>query len=203
MGKGVDSNQCMSVVPSSPSILQDLRRPLDNLHRFWMHNCLIMLWLLLLEQGYWYRRNSQKLLPFSVSQWWESARKVQCLDVDLSKSSFSFCANICLCVSDALTVNIFRYGGFYSTFSGWCSTRKWLRPEICCRISTLCSQCHLVSLWKHYQRNQVTMCLWEILNCTWLVRLLQPDTITKISVVARSCHTKPSFCQGLKLHPRC
>lgn len=131
-----------------------------------------------------------------------SARKVQCLDMDLSKSSFSLCANICLCVSNALSVKIFRCGGFNSTFSSWCSIREWLRPELCCRISTLCSQWHLVSLWKHYQRNQVTMCLWEILNWTWLVCLLQPDTITKISVVARSCHTKPSFCQRLETASR-
>lgn len=131
-----------------------------------------------------------------------SARKVQYLDMDLSKSSFSLCANICLCVSNALSVKIFRCGGFNSTFSSWCSIREWLRPELCCRISTLCSQWHLVSLWKHYQRNQVTMCLWEILNWTWLVCLLQPDTITKISVVARSCHTKPSFCQRLETASR-
>lgn len=72
MSKGVDSNQCMPVVPSSPSILQDLWQPLDNLHWFLMHNCLIMLWLLILEQGYWHRRNSPKSLSFSMSQWWES-----------------------------------------------------------------------------------------------------------------------------------
>lgn len=152
--------------------------------------------------------SAQKEFPkitsvFNVSMVGVSARKVQCLDMDLSKLSFNLCANICLRVSDALTVSIFRCGGFNSTFSGWCSTREWLKPEICCRISTLCSQCHPASLWKHYQRNQVTMCQWEILNWTCLVCLLQPDTTTKIPVVARSCHTKPSFCERLKLRPGC
>lgn len=152
--------------------------------------------------------SAQKEFPkitsvFNVLMVGASARTVQCLDMDLSTLPFNLCANICLCVSDALTVTIFRCGGFNSTFSGWCTTREWLRPEICCRISTLCSQCRLASLWKHYQRNRVTMCRWEILRWTWLVCLLQPDTITKSSVVARSCHTKPGFCQRLKLHPGC
>lgn len=126
---------------------------------FWTHNCLIMLCLLILEQAYRHRRNSQKLLLLSMVG--VSDRKIQCLAMDLSKSSFNPCANICLRVTDTLTVNIFRCGRFNSTFPGWSSTREWQRPEICCGISTLHSQCHLVNLWKHYQRNQVTMCLWR------------------------------------------
>lgn len=88
-----------------------------------------------------------------------------------------------------MAINIFRCWGFNSIFSGWWSTREWLRPEICCRISTLLSQCHLVSLWKHNQRNQVTSCLREILNWTWLVCLVQPGTPTKIPVIARHWQT--------------
>lgn len=45
-------------------------------------------------------------------------------------------------------MSIFRCRGLNSTFSDWCSAREWLRPEICCRISTLYSQCHLVSLFQ-------------------------------------------------------
>lgn len=53
------------------SILQNLEQPLDNLPWFRTHNYSIMLCLLILEQGYQQRRKSQKLLLFSVSQWWD------------------------------------------------------------------------------------------------------------------------------------
>lgn len=162
-----------------------------------------MLCLLIFEQRYQHRRNSPKLLLFSMSQWWEVLLGKFSVWIWICPSPHSVSVPTFVCVFQMHWVwKSSGVGGFNSTFSSWCSIREWLRPELCCRISTLCSQWHLVSLWKHYQRNQVTMCLWEILNWTWLVCLLQPDTITKISVVARSCHTKPSFCQRLETASR-
>lgn len=72
-----------------------------------------------LRAGLLAQKEFPKFTPFfNVSMVEVSARKVQCLDMDLSKSSFNLCANISLCISDALTVNIFSCGGFNYAFLG-------------------------------------------------------------------------------------
>lgn len=118
-------------------------------------NCLIILHIFILKQVYRHWTSSPKLLVFSLCHWWNLTEKVRgCAFVRAIIQSFGCCY-----VSEALLWVSSGLGGIIQDFPGWYPTREWLRPEICSRISTIPSQCLLVSLQKHNRRKQVTQCL--------------------------------------------
>lgn len=109
--KGVGSNPCVPVVPVAFSIVRltagtgqsalVLNTQLPSCFGFWSTS----------TEGIFRNYFCFQCLSGGIS-----ARKVQYLNMNLFTLSFNLCANICLCVSDVLTVNVFKCEGFNFTF---------------------------------------------------------------------------------------